>query len=285
MKAIKIFNNNVVLVSDKNNQQRILFGKGIGFGKHVGDEIKPGRNVQTFIKNIKDPGWVNSLSNLLENVPLEYLAISKDIITQAEKELQTTFNQFLVISLADHIYFTVKRNNKQSIAYLTSVKEVYPLEYKVAEDSVKKINSTFNVNLSSGEAGLIAIHFVENELKPGSEIVQSSETKATLHLSKVLQIIISDLGYPADSTALERTTVHLRYLISQIQSNHTYIDDPSATNKKILDSFLKQCPNLKGTLKKLQDYFYKNMNYKLNSSERLYLVVHLRQIQNSSEDE
>ena len=45
MKAIKIFNNNVVLVNDKNKQQRILFGKGIGFGKHVGDEIKPGKNV------------------------------------------------------------------------------------------------------------------------------------------------------------------------------------------------------------------------------------------------
>lgn len=55
MKAIKIFNNNVVLVNDKNKQQRILFGKGIGFGKHVGDEIKPGKNVQTFVKNIKDP--------------------------------------------------------------------------------------------------------------------------------------------------------------------------------------------------------------------------------------
>lgn len=285
MKAIKIFNNNVVLVSDNDKQQRILFGKGIGFGKHTGDEIKPGRNVQTFIKNIKDPDWVNSLSNLLENVPLEYLAISKDIITNAEKQLQTTFNQFLVISLADHIYFAVKRSAKQSIAYLTSIKEVYPLEYKVAEDSVKKINSTFDVKLSSGEAGLIAIHFVENELKPAREINQSNESEATIHLSKILQIIISDLGYPSNPTALERTTVHLRYLISQIQANNTYIDDPSIDNKKILASFLKQFPELKGTLKKLQDYFFEKMNYKLNSSERLYLIVHLRQIENSSADE
>lgn len=285
MKAIKIFNNNVVLVNDKNKQQRILFGKGIGFGKHVGDEIKPGKNVQTFVKNIKDPTWINSLSNLLDNVPLEYLAVSKDIITNAEKQLQTTFNQFLIISLADHIYFAVKRNKKQSIAYLTSVKEVYPLEYRVAKDSVKKINSTFNVTLSDGEAGLIAIHFVENELKPAREIDESNENTAALHLSKVLQIIISDLGYPSNPTALDRTTVHLRYLISQIQTNNTYIDDPSDDNKAVLNSFLLQFPELKGTLKKLQDYFFETMKYKLNSSERLYLVVHLRQIENSSMDE
>lgn len=285
MKIIKIFNNNVVLVSDENKQQKILFGKGIGFGKHTGDKIEPGRNVQTFIKNIKDPDWINSLSNLLENVPLEYLAISKDIITDAQKQLQTTFNQFLVISLADHIYFAVKRNNKQSITYLASIKEIYPLEYQVARNSVEKINSAFNVKLSSGEASLIAIHFIENELKPASEINQTNENKAALHLSKILQIIISDLGYPSDPTALERTTVHLRYLISQIQANSTYIKDTSVDNKKILDSFLKQFPELKGTLKKLQEYFFRNMDYKLNNSERLYLIVHLRQIENSSADE
>lgn len=285
MKVVKVFNNNVVLVNEENHQQAILFGNGIGFKKKPGDEISKSKGVQTFIKNIKDPQWLNSLSNLLESVPVEYLAVSKNIIDHAEKKLNTTFNQFLIISLADHIYFAVKRNSKHDVSSLVSVQDVYPLEYEEATESIKWINSTFNVTLPPGEAGLIAIHFVENEISPINEEQQLSENFATLHLSKVLQIIISDLGYPEQPTTLERLTVHLRFLIKQIQNNNKYIADMSPDNKKILESFLKQFPELKGTLKKLQDYFYQEMDYKLNSSERLYLVIHLKQIENSSEDE
>lgn len=285
MKVLKVFNNNVVLVNDENHQQAILFGNGIGFKKQPGDNISKTKGVQTFIKNIKDPAWLNSLSNLLENVPIEYLAVSKNIIEHAEKNLNTTFNPFLIISLADHIYFAVKRNSKHDVSSLVSVKDVYPLEYDEAKESVKWINSTFNVTLPPGEAGLIAIHFVENEINPINENQQLGENSVTIHLSKVLQIIISDLGYPEQPTTLERLTVHLRFLITQIQNNNKYIADASSDNKKILESFLKQFPELKGTLKKLQDYFYQEMDYKLNSSERLYLVIHLKQIENSSEDE
>lgn len=285
MKVIKVFNNNVVLVEDGKHQQAILFGNGIGFKKQPGDSVTKSKGVQTFIKNIKDPEWLNSLSNLLESVPLEYLAVSKNIIDQAQKQLKTTFNQFLIISLADHIYFAVKRSKKQDVSSLVSVKDVYPLEYKQAKESVKWINSTFKVTLPEGEAGLIAIHFVENEISPINEKQGLGKDAVSFHLSKVLQIIITDLGYPEQPTTLERMTVHLRFLITHVQNNHRYITDESTDNKKILDSFLKQFPELKGTLKKLQDYFYQELDYKLNNSERLYLVIHLKQVENSSEDE
>ncbi len=285
MKVIKVFNNNVVLVEDGKHQQAILFGNGIGFKKQPGDSVTKSKGVQTFIKNIKDPEWLNSLSNLLESVPLEYLAVSKNIIDQAQKQLKTTFNQFLIISLADHIYFAVKRSKKQDVSSLVSVKDVYPLEYKQAKESVKWINSTFKVTLPEGEAGLIAIHFVENEIFPINEKQGLGKDAVSFHLSKVLQIIITDLGYPEQPTTLERMTVHLRFLITHVQNNHRYITDESTDNKKILDSFLKQFPELKGTLKKLQDYFYQELDYKLNNSERLYLVIHLKQVENSSEDE
>lgn len=59
MEVVKAFNNNVVLVNIKNHQQAILFGKGIGFKKQPGDQINKSKGVQTFIKNIKDPEWLN----------------------------------------------------------------------------------------------------------------------------------------------------------------------------------------------------------------------------------
>lgn len=36
----KILNNNVIVVKDKNNVEKIIMGKGIAFNKKIGDEIE-----------------------------------------------------------------------------------------------------------------------------------------------------------------------------------------------------------------------------------------------------
>ena len=39
MKFVKNFNNNAALVEDDQQTELIVIGKGVGFGKHRGDEI------------------------------------------------------------------------------------------------------------------------------------------------------------------------------------------------------------------------------------------------------
>ena len=40
MQITKIVNNNIVISEDKNHKEVVLMGKGLGFQKHKGDEIK-----------------------------------------------------------------------------------------------------------------------------------------------------------------------------------------------------------------------------------------------------
>lgn len=282
MKIVRVFNNNAVLVSGDDNSQRVLIGKGIGFGKKEGDIVLPSKKIQAFIKDERDPEWVNSLATLINEVPIEYIVASKQIIENAENKLKVKFNPFLQITLADHIYFAVKRNNTES-NILTSVKDIYPDEYEVAKEGVTIINQTFNTDLSAGEVSLITIHFVENEINPKQVKHLNNENTQTYHLSQILKMIVSNFGYPQHDLVINRLTVHLRFLLGRAEAQAPM--ETSVGNQKMLDEILQNAPQIKLTLSRIVTYFSENLNYKLYDGERLYLALHLRQVANSVEDE
>lgn len=284
MKVIRVFNNNALL-ADAGDVKKVIIGKGIAFGKKAGDIIEPGKDSQVYIQDMRDPQWVKSLVNLVDEVPIEYIAIAKEIIQSASRSLKCDFNPFLDITLADHIYFAVKRSKKESdVNVLDAVKTVYPAEFSVAEEAVNRINIAFNVNLASGEASLIAIHFVENELTPVSYSPQDTNTKISVYVSKVLQMVIRDIGYPSHSSIINRMSVHLRYLINNAMNNEIGVNN-SPEDSIMLKEMLKQESELSNTLASITTYFYDKFSYKLSTSERLYLLLHLRQIKNSVADE
>ena len=49
LEVVRVLNNNAVLATDRVGGQAILLGRGLGFGKHLGDEIDPGAASQVFV--------------------------------------------------------------------------------------------------------------------------------------------------------------------------------------------------------------------------------------------
>ncbi|MCP9380481.1 CAT RNA binding domain-containing protein [Lacticaseibacillus paracasei] len=134
MKVVRIFNNNILLVTDESsNEQKILWGKGIGFHLHHGDNIDPSENDKIFVQDTTSD-WIRSFSNLAEEIPMDYLEASRQVIELAERCLRVKFNPFLLISLADHLYFSTQRSKDgmYSGSVLTDIRRVYYLEYQVA---------------------------------------------------------------------------------------------------------------------------------------------------------
>ena len=60
MQITKIVNNNIVISEDKNHKEVVLMGKGLGFQKHKGDEIKLSQIEKTYV--MKDHGMTQSFS-------------------------------------------------------------------------------------------------------------------------------------------------------------------------------------------------------------------------------
>ncbi len=66
----KILSNNAVLVLADDRREIVAIGKGVGFGKKVGDPIDQQRIESQFVK--KSDGMADVLSQLLADIPPDW---------------------------------------------------------------------------------------------------------------------------------------------------------------------------------------------------------------------
>ena len=72
-KIIKVFNNNIILVNS-NETEKILFAKGIGFGKKPGQMIEKGTNIDKVFIIENEENRIN-LKNMVEQIDNQFFCI------------------------------------------------------------------------------------------------------------------------------------------------------------------------------------------------------------------
>ena len=100
---LKILNNNALLAKVKeDDSERILLGKGIGFGRKAGDEFTeiPGASVYTPVVREER----NSTMNVVNTIDPVYIEAAGKIIEAAEQVFDT-IKRDILLPLADHIAF------------------------------------------------------------------------------------------------------------------------------------------------------------------------------------
>lgn len=95
IKIKKVLNSSVVLVEDQKNFDFILLGKGIGYGKKIGEKIEIDDSHQLFIPLNDQKG--KQIFDLVGTIPLEILELSQSIILEAKKKIDIPLNDSGVI--------------------------------------------------------------------------------------------------------------------------------------------------------------------------------------------
>ena len=125
----KVINNNVISAYDENQQEVVIMGKGIGFKAFRIENEKLSRQFQ----------------EILENIPLEHMQLTSDIITYAKKNLNVQLNQSIYITLTDHINFAIQRQ-VQGIqlknALLWEIKKFYHQEYLMGKYAINLLKNS-----------------------------------------------------------------------------------------------------------------------------------------------
>lgn len=103
----KILNNNVVITLDDNDEEVIVMGKGIGYQKSKGNLIDKTKVNKVF--RISNKEISNKLQELLNNIPIEHMKLSSEIIEYAQIKLNKKLNESIYISLSDHTYSAIQR--------------------------------------------------------------------------------------------------------------------------------------------------------------------------------
>ena len=107
MKIIKVINNNVVSALDKDAEEVVIMGKGIGFRAKPGQIVDEKQVEKTF--RLDDKKSTGQFARLVERLPVEYLKVSDQIITYAKNNIGLKLHQSIYLTLTDHISFVIER--------------------------------------------------------------------------------------------------------------------------------------------------------------------------------
>ncbi|MBW4838900.1 MAG: PRD domain-containing protein, partial [Paenibacillaceae bacterium] len=159
LRVSKVLNNNVIIANHPERGEVVVIGKGIGFNRKTGDSILLEAVEKMFI--LTNQQEQEQYKQLVPQVDEQLIEIIGEIILYISQKTQTELNEHIHIALTDHLAFAIKRA-EQDIAFhnpfLFETKEIYPVEFELAEYAIRLIKERLGVDLGEDEIGFVALH-------------------------------------------------------------------------------------------------------------------------------
>lgn len=270
----KIFNNNVILISQQ-GKEKIILQKGLGFGKKVGDIIPDNTPIEKVFV-IKEEDNSSKFNQLLINVDKEIIGMCEEIIFMISNELKEELNEKIHISLTDHIAFTLKRlekNDEIINPFLVETETLYKKEFEIAEKAVRIIEKRTGINVPDGEIGFITLH-IHSARKKGQI---SNTVKYAFLCNSIVEFIEDSLDIYIDRQSLDyaRFLTHIRFAIERILNNNPI-------KNELLDTIKKQYKKSYKLAEEVAKIIEKELDIKVIEDEIGYISMHIEKLKNVS---
>lgn len=158
-RVANVINNNFVLLSEGDNQV-IVMGKGIGFGRNKGEIIDTTEALNNknslYVLKKNDELNFNQLSSDLKEIE----KITTEVVDISRKKLGIT-NENLYPALLDHISFSIQRlrlGMPIENPFIVEIITLYREEFEVANYAAKQISKRIGIEIGEAEKGFIALH-------------------------------------------------------------------------------------------------------------------------------
>lgn len=274
MIILRVFNNNVVLARDDAGRDVILTGRGLGYQARPGQEVHQSAVHRTFVPvDGRDP---DHLAQLLAAIPPEHIQLVGEALAEVGLEDSVLRNPALVVALADHVSFAVRRlEHGLAVEYPLrgEVKNLYGREYGQAVALLAAVNRRLERPLPDAEAVALALHIVNAGFATGD---LSYTYTMTAVISQLIEVIAQtfDVALEEDSVSVGRFITHLRYLFVRIQQHQQLLDQPSLISTAIQESFPRACQ----CAQRLAGIVELRLGSPLTSDETSYLALHVARV-------
>ncbi|MDO5723639.1 MAG: PRD domain-containing protein [Flaviflexus sp.] len=156
LRVRRVFNNNALLVVS-GDAERVVVGRGIGFGRRAGDLIQSDPSSRQYVE--VSPDRIDFFEHLDQLGPRASEAISHavDLAADVLGELHPS----VYLLLADHLVFAVRRLSEGEIItnpLLSEIRGAFPEEFNAAILAVQYLNTHLEVEVPLDEAAFIALH-------------------------------------------------------------------------------------------------------------------------------
>lgn len=276
MKILKVLNNNVVTVKTDHDNEVIVMGRGLAFGKKRGDFIDDTKIEKIFTQTKEDENLYKKLEDTIERIPPEYIEITEKIVKYAEQKLKVKLNDTIYITLSDHIYFAVKRFSEgQSLKNILfwEIKSSYKDEYSIGKEALNIIKNVIAVTLPNDEAGFIALHIVNAELNENMMNVMVI-TKIIKEITEIVKYHFN-VELDEENQTYYRFIVHLKFLAQRLLNNAACVhskDDELFYMVKASYEESFMC------MVKIFEHIKKTYKYSFSKDEMVYLTIHIEKL-------
>lgn len=261
--------NGVIAINMENNQEYVLLGKGVGFGKKVSERFEAPE--ECTIYSLMETTERGNASELVKSVAPEYLEVANEILNEAAKVFGD-LDRRILFPMADHIAFAVERikNNEQISNPLTDdIKVLFYSEYKVAAKLKDILNKRLNILIDEHEIGYVALHIhsaiVDENVSVAMQMAEAvRECVSLIEEKKEEKIDIMSLAY-------NRLMNHVKYMVARaLQGEDLKLNMNDYMEVKFPDSF-----SLAMTV---CDHLSNNLKVQLKETEIGYLAMHIERV-------
>ena len=261
----KILNNNVV-ISEENQEEVILMGRGLAFGRKVGQEIPDELIEKKYVLS-------ENRRQLLMELPVEVMEMSDKIISFAREKLQKKLKDSAFLAMADHIHGVLLR--LEDDIYLKNflmwdIKRFFPIEFEVGQYAKQLLSAYVSKELPDDEAAFMALTLVNAELENGDGAARD----LTMMMEEIMTIVKYSLEISLDEEDiyLERFMTHLKFFCERVLTNSGNRD---LEDNEMFDLLKCKYPLVYETTRKIAEFLKQTRNYQTSEDEQLYLTIHL----------
>lgn len=273
MKVIRVLNNNAAIADDDAGERVVVLGKGLGHGRRPGDDVDAGLIDQTFFAGPSHT--LERLAAVVSDISLDVMECAARIGELAHERLQVRMTQALVLPLADHLSFAVRRMREGvEVDYPLrwEIAQLYPRELAIGRDGVALANRALGIRLPPDEATSIALHIVNAHF--ATDGLQST-ISMTARIRQVLDIVSAALDMPLAEGEMNvsRFVTHLRYLFVRLDSGAQFTDD----NPQMLEGIRSAHPQAYACAQRVRAVLALGGS-PLTDDETVYLSLHIARL-------
>lgn len=272
----KILNHNSFMgIESKNDQECLIMGKGVAFGKKVGQTVSVTADSRVYsLKGLTDRGEAREIIKSVSPLCLE---LANEVLDQAEEEFGKV-DRSILFTMADHLDFAVRRiqNGEQISNPLTDdIRIMFYKEYKVAGCIRDLLKEKLGIRIDEHEIGYIALHvhaaIVDENVSQAMEIART--------VRECICMVEEETGKSIDvmSLSYNRLMNHVRYMVARAIHGEKL--------KMSLNDYMSvKFPGPYMTAEKICRKMEKSLKLPIPDIEIGYLAMHLERMMDREEE-
>ena len=272
----KILNHNSFMgIESKNDQECLIMGKGVAFGKKVGQTVSVTGDARVYsLKELTDRG---EAKDIIKSVSPLCLELANEVLDQAEEEFGKV-DRYILFTMADHLDFAVRRiqNGEQISNPLTDdIRIMFYKEYKVAGCIRDLLKEKLGIRIDEHEIGYIALHvhaaIVDENVSQAMEIART--------VRECICMVEEETGKSIDvmSLSYNRLMNHVRYMVARAIHGEKL--------KMSLNDYMSvKFPGPYMTAEKICRKMEKSLKLPIPDIEIGYLAMHLERMMDREEE-